>query len=336
MQINDYTYTPTHTDSQLERAKKWLIDNTEKSKPFSMTANFAFVADETYDYITQACHAAIGYGRNKTPLIVTEAYLHPENRHSTKSYRRYNSDAAWKPYEGKTAELMQPFFDWVVYESVFGRFILNRDDKDSVERGFVVSTALPSGILQSIMILSRHFYEVCPESFEVFNRLRAVGIPGSVAYPVAFNVAFGCNTDYGVKPLTAVVVPKYNHRVMPLFKNMEDFTNFITGNATGLKQTSPLYTDLSSTDGTSSLFHTCNVGGQGSFASDLLLKDTAFKNMLKEHRGDSNKITAIVNPFARRLYGQPSPSPTDVTYGELFDVIIPYLFARGDFNDAIH
>jgi hypothetical protein len=186
------------------------------------------------------------------------------------------------------------------------------------------------------MILSRHFYEVCPEAFEVFNKLRALGVPGSVAYPVAFNTTFGCNTEYGEKKLTDVVVPKYNHRLFPLFKSMEDFKNFITGNAVGLRQSDKLYTSNATTNGPSRLFHATNVGGQGNFASLLLTQDTDFKQMLREHRGEDIKITAVTNPFIVRNRYSLTPSPTDVTYGELFDVIVPYLFARGDFNGAIH
>lgn len=336
MNINDYTYEPLHTDEQMDIAKKWLKDQTDK-KFFYSTANFGRVMtnNEVRANIGDVCHAYMARYPLDAPVVlaVTEAFLHSKHRESSHGYRRYDKNGAFIPYE-KSADLMMPFFEWLVYESVFGRFILNRDDRDSVERGFIVSAAVPSSIMQSLMILSRHFYEVCPESYEQFNKMREAGIPGSVAYPVCFNSSYGANTDYGVKEGSAVVIAKYGHRVMPLFTSLEHFQNFITGAAVGLFQTDSSYQSNPCTSGTASLFHPANIGGQPIFTSRLIGPDAEFTKALREYRGQGEGVASIINPF-KRATGR-TPSPTDVTYDELFNFVIPFLHARGDFKDAIH
>lgn len=336
MQINYFSYTPLQSEENMAAAKKWLVEAVS-TKAFSSTANFAFInADSKVNaYYGEACHSAMGSSgtcQKTSVLVATEAYLHQDNRRDDSKYYRYDNDYKFIRYD-KSAELMMPFFEWVVYESVYGRFILNRDDRESVETGFIVSSAVPASIMQSIMILSRHFYEACPESFEAFNRLRSIGVPGSVAYVVSFNTAYGCNTDYGPIGMNKPVTGKWGHRLFAIPATTNELHNFITGNATGLNQSDQAYCDHPSTAGTSTLFCNRNVGGQPPFTKQLIMNDAAFAEMLRKYRG-GNTGASIINPFVRS--DGRTPAPTDVTYEELYDVIIPYLYERGDFKDAIH
>lgn len=336
MQINDFSYTPLHTEENMEAAKKWLVEAIS-AKDFTSTANFAFIDTDSkvQAYFGEACHNVMccsATPQKTSVLVATEVYLHQENRIDNQKYCRYDNDYKFIRYD-KSAELMMPFFEWVVYESVYGRFILNRDDRESVETGFIVSSAVPASIMQSIMILSRHFYEVCPESFEAFNRLRSIGVPGSVAYVVSFNTAYGCNTDYGPIGMKKPVTGKWGHRLFAIPATTKELHNFITGNATGLNQRNQAYCDYPSTQGTSTLFCNRNLGGQPPFTKQLIMNDAPFAEMLRQYRG-GNTGTSIINPFVRN--NGRTPLPTDVTYDELFNFVIPFLHARGDFKDAIH
>lgn len=336
MQINDFSYTPLHSEDNMAAAKEWLVEAIS-DKAFTSTANFAFInADsKVLSYCGEACHNSMGCSgtyQKTSVLVATEAYLHQKNRRDDYKYCRYDNDYRFIRYD-KSAELMMPFFEWVVYESVYGRFILNRDDRESVETGFIVSSAVPASIMQSIMILSRHFYEVCPESFEAFNRLRSMGVPGSVAYVVSFNTAYGSNTDHGPIDIKKPVTGKWGHRLFAIPATTKELHNFITGNAIGLDQTDRAYCDHPSTHGTSTLFCNRNTGGQPPFTKQLIMNDAPFAEMLRKYRG-GNTGTSIINPFVR--HDGRTPAPTDVTYEELYNVIIPYLYERGDFKDAIH
>lgn len=336
MQINDFTYTPLHSEENMAAAKKWLVEAIS-AKAFQSTANFAFInADsKVVSYYGEACHNSMGYSgtpQKTSVLVATEVYLHQENRAANWKYCRYDNDYRHIRYD-KSAELMVPFFEWAVYESVYGRFILNRDDRESVETGFIVSSAVPASIMQSIMILSRHFYELCPESFEAFNRLRSMGVPGSVAYVVSFNTAYGSNTDYGPIGMGKPVTGKWGHRLFAIPATTKELHNFITGNAIGLNQSDRAYCARPSTHGTSTLFCNSNLGGQSPFTKQLILNDVPFAEMLRKYRG-GNTSTSIINPFVR--HDGRTPSQADVTYEELYNVIIPYLYERGDFKHAIH
>lgn len=331
MNINDFTYTPNHTDKDMEAARKFLL---EEHNDFHSTANYAWICGDAsvHRNVGDVCHSRIGYPQwDDIKLVVTEAYVHAENRKHDNRYAAYNENGRWFKYERPTG-LAIPFLTWLINESVFGRFILNRDDPETIDKGFIVSGQLPAAILQSIMILGRHFYEVRNESFEQFNKLIDMGIPGSVAYPVCFNTEYGANSNFGKKSDDAPVVAKYGHRVMALFEKLEYYQNFIKGEIHELVDMP--YADRKTTNGTSTLFNPVNVGGKAVFTSGLIMNDPAFKAALRDFRGEATGPASIINPFTPQQPGR--PSPTDVTYKEMFEFVIPFLHVRGDFKDAIH
>jgi hypothetical protein len=147
-------------------AAKALKDN---QPDFSGTANFIGVGEDgNTDPRTEcACHAQMS-------SVLYRDVIATENA----TFRRNEL----------SFEQARPFLEWFLYYSPYGFIVLNRDDFESCETlGFVVAGGAPTTLVQSALIVSRHFQEAVPECFDEFNKLVNRGIDGLIAYQLCFN-----------------------------------------------------------------------------------------------------------------------------------------------------
>ncbi len=146
-------------EEHIDTCKEWLKKNREN---FAQCANFVIIDSEgnRRSKLHKACHREVAEWEGIL-CVGTEIGIR----------RHLNRD------ENLSLDLFEPYLRWFLYESFFGRFILNRDDFEFCrDYGIVVSTGIPSNIFQAIMITSRNFWEFHPKVFEKFNELSEKGI----------------------------------------------------------------------------------------------------------------------------------------------------------------
>ena len=322
MLINDLKFEPTATKEITKVAKEFLL----KTEDFNNTANFArvMVDGSIKENFGAQCHASIGINCTKVVSVVATEISNRSQHHSKKQ--------------------REPFLRWFLYNSWFGRFILNREDFDFCQDyGIIVSADIPQPILQAIMIISRHFHECSTNSFTKFSDLVLKGVNGNIAYLFCF-----CsNLSTSKNGINTIFFCYTGHRAFPVFQ-LESFKNFLKGD---LGETYPdsfftdkknNYSSFQSIYGVSKLFHTkkefdaVRVGNHisNSFGTNfktivhnLASSDKDFVEVLSSYRKETTQGEQYKppNPFSQTPK-TPSPSqPYEVTYNELFDVVIPYI-----------
>jgi hypothetical protein len=265
---------------------------------FSYTANWLYSTNDWKTYqrsIGRACHASL-------PHVDNEAYdtvIATEN-----GYNRL--------VLGTLKDNYKPFLSWLLYDSPYGEFILNREDFDfCLDYGFVISGSLPQPLLMNICILSRHFYEVPVDSFKAFNKLTSDGIDPTICYSMLMNRYGTDNTDiwqsYG------------GHRVAPAYSPsvLKNIYNGVYGDGVTLdsmKEVKSLY-------GASNLFYNDQYNAFTHWAQEN--KD--FRKALKESRGGPVETYRPPNPFVKNLNADSVIRPGQFTNKECVDFVIPYL-----------
>jgi len=315
----EYNYTQKAFDD----AEAFLAKNTL----FNGTSNYGQFKEGVEPYIVRggACHA--GMGRSSAAgydLIATEVYYETANRPSSHRHRFINSNGMWEFYE-RDSKVVDGFFNWFVYKSEFGRFILNRD-RPSVKQGWIFSTNLPASITQALCIIGRHFYECTSPAFEEFDKMVAAGVPETVAYVTAFNCYF---SYYGqLKTLKDLYVPLYGHRMFSCPSDINMLQNFNKGMVKPNLIVGS-YRGYPSVKGTSELFGESGVSNTVPFTFSMLTTDKELKEFVREIRGDTSTVNPINNPFKSLARGK--DEPRNVTYEEMFKIVL-FLTQRGDFK----
>ncbi len=335
--LSEFEYSPVYSVEAFERAEKFL---ETCSKPGG-TANFALFGDDVPDIIhnAQACHAGLGKkltDHHKYSLIATEALYDSANRgRDFRPVKSVDQESRETTRGLRDKGVVDGFFNWFVYESFFGRFILNRD-RPSVHYGWIYSTDLPPAITQALAIVSRHFYECLDRAFIKFDELAAEGVPKSVAYMTAFNSYY--SYSYGIRKDTEAFTGLYAHRMLSFPKEIETLQNFIEGRCNKGLLNTKTYRERPDLYGTAKLFFNDtggNVYPSTPFTYELLPRDAELRAFLQDLRGVSaSSIPQIINPFKRQSTSS-TPDPLNVSYLEMFE-IIKFLTKRGDFKNANH
>lgn len=309
MKVADLNFSPRYTSQELARGLAWLEENSDR---FGDAANFAIVGTgATGDvvlqpYIARVCHRYIKDTQvQERSLVVTEC--------------------GWKRSSHLTLELVTPYFQWLTEESPYSRFIIWSD----VHRGFAVSADVYAPLMQNIMIMTRHFYEMPKFCFERFNRMIGIGVPGNIAYPIAFNSSARHQNEN-------VKFSSYcSHTVSHLF-SLEAFKCFVTGELgpdTDVDDSTRHYREYTNYSGGYRLFwpDMDNVPSYLNFTTETglipaLMEMEGFRNALAELR-KSRQIEAYKapNPFAPKSAAAPTIAPNEVTVFEAVEVVAPFL-----------
>ena len=311
MLIQDVKFEPSFTKEELEAAKNFLLT---KKKDFGIIANFARIlkGGNVQDYSRSHCHARIG-DNSATDIVLV----------STEISKRALGKSVTKG-----------FLSWLLNDSPFGRFIVNRDDFEFCQDyGLIVSADIPQPILQAIMIISRHPHECSAQAFEKFDELVSKDINSNLAFIVCF-----CSTWSTSVKINHIVGSKGAHRAFHILP-LDDLKNFVSGELGGgysdtyYNAKGNHYRHHQSIYGVYKLFAQRDRGttwrhkGE-SFVYNLLTDDKKFKEILSNHR--KSKVKSDVykppNPFEQKPLGSTrQPQAHEVTYEELFEIVVPYV-----------
>lgn len=317
---SDIPFEPVYSESVFQTAKDWLVNTKSR---FVNTSNFAIISSDgtVTPFLNMICHRLIKDNSvDNRCLVATEIGLDRRK-------------------EPMLAEIAYPFLRWFLYESYLSRFILNRDDFDFVKKfGFIVSADMPACMLQNIMIISRHFYEVHSRSFLKFNELTEKGIDPRLAFISCFSSGFGTTESYN----DGSAVISYNgHRSSPLF-DLRSFRNFMNDKV-GTGCPAPLFSKTSHyrnsrdyTGGLKIFFDRDNCPAYFDttfkhFVYDLMEQNTEFRDVLSAHRKkvNSGDLYRPPNPFQKTTLLTTPPESHQVSYTEFFDFVIPFVQEKG-------
>lgn len=317
MQINEMPLTIRASPEVIQKATDWLVSNKDK---FTRTCNFAvFGGDERKEFLASVCHAnmATSYIDNGLRDVITTDVA--VERQIKEGY-------------GDT-DLYRPFLKWLVEGSVFSRFILT-DLSLAMDGGIVITSDAPSPLVQNILIMSRYVREVPPEVFKLFNSLSEKYSPEA-----AFCFTFGTQAAYWNRAGGDVECPTFYldslcyaqswHKAWGLFPNLSSLKNFLSGNFINMNPSpSYHYRNHATTMGGVSY---CVTSMSGNFFENVALEyGSEYLDGLRSIRGEGNAKPVISNPFAKQ--SEPKRAPTDVTYRELIDYVLPFLQSKGIFD----
>lgn len=299
--IKGFTFKNNSTPEAIERAKGWLTD-PETWKKISKTnytqyhslGNFLIVDDDgkdAFEEVNWACHANLNNTNKKASCVALYSFTEAHEN--------------WKR-----------FFKYLTEESFAADFILA-----VTERGFVVSSDIPGGLLHAIAMMSRSPRQFREEYFLRFNQLLDAGIPGDIAYLCTFCIN-------GYTP-SEPVVPSVDHRpwTLPNISGMKMFLSgeFSCSSLTTFRETSSQYCSgfLPSGDYSYDL-------NRNRFFFDELLPDENFFTAFSEYK--KSKVAKEgykpPNPFSKI----PPLKEGDVTLQELDEFILPYCMKEGVFD----
>jgi len=299
-----------HSKKEIQQAGKAL---KEKYSTFSSTANWLVPNDgknwdDVAPYTSKPCHAnliSLTRDNHYDGLIATE------NGAKRVSLKDKNG-----------LETYRPFLSWFLYESPYGEFILNRDNfHECLKYGFVFSFSLPQPIFMNMCIISRHFYEINKESFEIFNKLTLQEkLDPTICYSMIFNSYFSNSPT-----LSNAHMSFCGHRVTECYEpsGLKNIFNGVYGENLNQKNIK----DTGKFSGASLLFkdsnHTRNF-------HSWAVEQEEFIDFLKKQRKGNEKV---------EKYSPPNPfKPTTYNFGgdlgrgrftnkEAFDFVIHWLDA---------
>lgn len=318
-----------------EAAKKWLDENQPN---FHTTSNYVIVADDgkVEQQIGRICHRSISESSTKKgtrACVGTEIGLRRRSEQPT-----HQGPGAYR--QALTWDVADPFLKWFLHESYMSPFIINRDDIEFVKnKGIIVTADVAAPLLQNIMIVSRHFYEIRPECFEKWNELTANGIDPLFAYLCTFCTGYSA---YGAKEQSAVV-SYWGHRahILSTLPACLKALNGEIGNMCSLdfSDTSNHYRNSTAYSGGVKFFHNHGDGLPDNYATYglptpyrhfvyQLMDRSSFKDALKVHRqgGDAPDLYKPPNPFVKVEAGITKPQNDEVSYKEFYDFVVPWFY----------
>ncbi len=311
MNIRNIPFKPLCPPEVVDRARQWLRDNRDD---FCETANYCvFTKDNEYAYLDKGCHAGIGFPVHTDVECVATEICFRDNDWSEPS-----------------SDVVIRFLTWLVQKSFFSPFILNGDDLTFCrEYGIIISSDIPSALLQNICIISRHFYECPHRVFEHFNELSSLYGP-EVAYSVAFNTPFSQYEDLINQNRSVRLVPNQAvHRASPTWKSVKEMNNFQKGEFNLDPNPAHFYRKFQTIMG-GALY--C-VEGEWDHNRTFATEVTQTKDFLEFAKKFPNGMQEkpIPNPFNIRkpedqLYrGYPD-------YDQLNNIVLPFMQEKGYFN----
>jgi hypothetical protein len=286
----------------------------EQRKSFSGTTNWVCWAgkDGFSLYKSQACHYRL-------PNMPKESYsklLGLENGAKRKGNK-------------KSVTTTLPFLTWFLYHSPYGEFILNRNNFNfCANYGFIVSGSLPQPILMNLAIISRHFYELSTDCFELFNKTTLEdGIDPTIAYSVIFNTYTLAIEGLNDKTSTQKYYGYTGHRVSEPYSPpvLLNIFNGVYGKASllSMRTHKTIY-------GAADLFKT-HKGGPHTL-TDWTMKSQAFQKSLdlwrKTRKDNLLKVYRPPNPFIQQVYQKPQRlREGEFTNREAIEFVLPWLDA---------
>lgn len=139
-------------------------------RPRVSNANYIVLkSDGTFSQTNaSACHSALQYGENEMSQFVV-SWVWNEHKHT------------------------RAFIQWLVAQSPYAGYIVNKGAKDVFKRGIIVRSSTPSNMLSQIMVCTRQLWEY-PKMIDTWATLVSAGVHPSIAFPFTHLIN---KTDYG-------------------------------------------------------------------------------------------------------------------------------------------
>lgn len=306
------TFSPKVDEKCVEAGKDWLV---KQGRYFSRVANFCGIGPKggLEPLKGSACHYGIGG-------LTSRHYVATENGWSRRLKNTQLDEQA------TDLSIMEPFLRWLLSDDcIYSKFIVNRDDFEFCrDHGFIVTGEAPFKLLQNLMILTRHFYEVNTKSFRKFNELLEKGVTPFLAYMTTFNVYNSCSLGARQTEVNG----NLGHRVHCLF-GLDAFKAYKKGDVTPEDGFGKPYIEHASIHGGSVLFQDKSDTTYTEKGALLRKYDKEFNNLILESRGEKTKVEGYrpPNPFeAKRTPAYPDVNAKwRMTYEELYNVFVPYI-----------
>ncbi len=322
MRIGNLPFTPLTPEADIQRGLEWLLDPAVVSR-VGYNANFAVLTEDggTLGTFGAVCHfnLSVDYGDATAIALFAFPVGMPEGR----------------------KKVVERYVKWLTEESFAARFFLGRNDN-----GLILSTDIPSPLVQNIAILIRHIRELPTLYFELFDYLLDKGWSGNLAYPLAFNTAKPAND---LKGLMDSKVKDYGggHRAFRLF-SLDSYQNFLVG------EFGPTLTpDLSPYRKQRGMYgglRYCMSLGNYPFnlygpaltriyhnpAKDIMAdKDIRAAVIAHRQKAFVEAASKIPNPFNPNLRLRPDRlTEEDMTFGEVIEIGFPLLKKKGLLNEC--
>lgn len=317
MLISEIPFNPQFSEEELLRAKSFFKD---KDLYFAGVANYALVCispggrADICTYKNQMCHRSFGSNGVINPSLVA-------------------TECGWKR-AGKERDTVRGFLDYVL-SSYIGHVIVLRDPEFILDNGFIISLDFPAPLLQNLMIMTRHFYEIPPRTFLLFDKAVSEGLHPDVAYQIFFCSTF--SASIGDQGLSYPVQPSYGHRAHGLM-NAKDMDLFIR------REIGPFYAgskknyrkDCSYVGGSGVFanrppikdhgYITSHVGGTDTIVDDLH-NDEEFVSALRKFRNGDSDVYRPPNPFVSS--SAPVLKAGQITQKEVLEFMIPWIKEKG-------
>lgn len=334
--MNVYTmpFEPKCPPATLEKARKWLRDETPN---FYEIANFCiFSVEQQRPKKDHWCHQQMmDYYISNRECVSTEIGVN----------RICKDKAALAVFPDLSPSLYRPFVDWFVNKSFASRFILNNDDfEECFNYGIVVSSDIPTELMQSILVPSRYIVENNPNAFILFNRLLSEGYPGSVAFALSFhtNVSSWSRTanmenqpEKSTLDDDQIMYGYGSHRAWGCWSDPKSFKTFGRGEFNEPQQSKGKgnYRDFATIYGSKALM----PDHQNTMFTSVLIHNQDFRDGLKAIRGENTVVNKIINPFQKKKnpYADTNKAEHDVTVREMLSYVLPYLKSKGYFEDVL-
>ena len=315
--VRDIKHEPKASTEQVASAKAWLVKN---KKRFGATANFAVFGEsgKPCENIVQACHYNIQHSQ-------------PNNKNLRTCVA---TECGWNRItKGMSKDWARPFMNWLLNESYFSPYFLNRDDPEfCLEHGFVVSADVWAPLLQNIMIITRSFTEQASARFRKFGELTTQGVPGDLAFALCFTT----NLENTTKETYPVGWAGSGHRTTQTF-NLAALLNFLEGETchplTVLNDPNTHYRVNRAYLGGSAIFWPDqNVASGGkTFITDLFEdKTSGFRESISAYRKSTTQgeMYRAPNPFQKRDPYAATVNANEISYKELWEVFVPWFMDR--------
>lgn len=252
-------------------------------------------SDRIEERFSQACHSRISYSDLDTVrCVVTECGWR----------RQYGFPDEPKPAQRKA--LILPFLQYITNPKFYlSLFYANRDNIEEIlDKGFIVNVDGYTPLMQNALILTRHFYEISHNAFELFNEWTK---PGRLPKYVAYNLFFNTNVSYchfTPEALNYAVTQQYTHRAttclgLERFRNMKK--SMIQLDPKTVNNPERFYSNgFKKYDGGSKVFGdecTTAFGASPDIVKDLMERPD-FVDIVRNYRsGATGGRSRVTNPF---------------------------------------
>lgn len=325
--FNEIVFKPKASNEAIEKGYDFLskLKTVDKKKMVSFTivgtghgASKDMKELLLQNFVNQNCHAHMATGGFlERDLIATD-----------NGCLRVKEEAEAKDLYGR-------YLQWLTKESCFAPYFFFVDDDFHLKNGFLISSDIPSPLVQNICLATRAFVECSPKGFELFNELYD-RYGGDVAFSVVMSSSLSLwemwtghfNRSYGLSGDDVFVYNRYWHNVFPLPSTVETLKNFLSRNAPHMVLDKKKYYRTEATIYGGAKYWGEFEGGNKNLFHEFV---TTNKDVADEIAGTRKNVKTeiVINPFVVRNRHDP---PNQYRWSEVQSIILPAMQDKGVFD----